>query len=120
MIQELIPNFVPEIAKALIPAVAVYALTQRNINKHKEQTVVARDEAKKEIAEALGPALQLFKAEFTDELLKRMNGTYLRSEEARIHFTNLGDGIKRLEKEHSNISQTINSLASTIGRRKTD
>ena len=81
---------------------------------------MARDEAKKEIAEALGPALQLFKAEFTDELLKRMNGTYLRSEEARIHFTNLAEGIKRLETEHIGLSQTINNLATTIGRRKID
>ena len=120
MLQELFNGVVPEVAKAIVPAIAVYALTQRNINKHKEQTTVARDEAKKEVAEALGPALQLFKAEFTDELLKRMNGTYLRSEEARIHFTNLVDSVKRLESNQSGIAQTVNSLASAIGRRKTD
>lgn len=120
LLQEVLTGVVPEVVKAIVPAIAVYALTQRNINKHKEQTVIARDEAKKEIAEALAPALQLFKAEFTDELLKRMNGTYLRSEEARIHFTNLGKSIERLENGHENISSTLNSLASTIGRRKTD
>ena len=120
MLQDILSGVVPEALKATVPAVAVYLLTQRNINKHKEQTVLARDEAKKEIAEALGPALQLFKAEFTDELLKRMNGTYLRSEEARIHFTNLVDSVKRLENNQSGIAQTVNSLASAIGRRKTD
>jgi hypothetical protein len=120
MLQDFLPGLFPEAVKATIPALAVYLLTQRSISKHKEQTTVARDEAKKEIAEALGPALQLFRAEFTDELLKRMNGTYLRSEEARIHFTNLTDSIRRLETEHTGLSQTINNLATTLGRRKID
>jgi len=120
MLQELSLGFVSEVGKTLAPAIAVYLLTQRSISKHKERTVIAREEAKKEIAEALGPALQLFKAEFTDELLKRMNGTYLRSEEARIHFSNLEKSIERLESGHQSISSTLNGLAATLGRRKTD
>lgn len=120
MLQEIFTGAVPEVVKAIIPAAAVYFLTQRNINRHKEQSRDMREEARKEIAEALKPALQLFKAEFTDELLKRMNGTYLRSDEARIHFGNIADSATRLEKNQQHLSDTVNSLAATIGRRKTD
>ena len=120
MLQELFSGVVPEAIKATVPAMAVYWLTQRNLQKAKEQVNVSREEAKREVAAALTPALQLFRAEFTDDLLKRMNGTYLRSEEARIHFTNLTESIRRLDNNQQVVTETINTLAAAIGHRKTD
>ncbi len=91
------------IATAVIPALIVYGVTKRDVRIAKEQVSTARDEAKKEFTEAITPALRTFKLEFKEELLKGMNGTYLRTQEALIHFGNIKDALARLEK-HAGIN----------------
>ena len=120
MLQDLISTTVTEIAKGTIPAVAVYFLTQRSISKHKEQTQVAKDEAKKEIAGALNPALQLFKAEFTNELLEKLRAIYMPTRETELKFDNMAKSISRLEYGQEELRRSVTQLAAGIGRRKTD
>ncbi len=85
------------IATAVIPALIVYGVTKRDVRIAKEHVSTAREEAKKEFTEAIAPALKTFKLEFKEELLKGMNGTYLRTQEALIHFNNIKESLARLE-----------------------
>jgi len=91
-------DWAKNLASGIIPAVCVYSITKRDVKLAKEQATTAREEARREVAEALKPALNAFKYEVKDEILRGMNGTYLRTAEAKIHFDNLKDAIARIEK----------------------
>jgi hypothetical protein len=78
----------------LVPAIVVYVAGKKDISKAKEFATTAREEARKELAESLAPALNGFKL----ELLKDMNGTYLRTKEALVHFNAIQHSLERLEK----------------------
>ncbi len=85
-------------ATGIIPALVVYAVTQRDVRVAKERQSTIREEARQEFSAALGPALAHFKQEFKEELLAGMNAKYLRTSEARIHFENIKETLQRLEK----------------------
>lgn len=80
------------------PAVAVYAITKRDVRVAKDQVSTAREEAKKEFAAALVPALAAFKHELREDLLDSIEGTYLRNDVALTQFQTVRNDIARLER----------------------
>ncbi len=82
-----------EVSGGALCAVAGWAFTNYKSNSTKADREESREYTKEIVRAELKPAL----LEANDTLLNRMNGTYLRTAEARIEFANIKDGIAKLE-----------------------